>query len=150
MVRASTLYGVYNTNEDTALSTNSQLNMSPDGVIESRVGGSTVGVGSKVGDEAAKSAYGKITGTTNTAGIVGLMEKGTKDSSIDTAYNAGNITGTTNTGGIVGQMTNGTITNAYNGDNNTVLRKSIGTVPAAVSSFSKTLTINGNTGNIYL
>jgi hypothetical protein len=73
------------------------------------------------------------------------MEKGTKDSSIDTAYNAGNITGTTNTGGIVGQMTNGTITNSYNGDNNTVLRTDIGTVPAAVSGFSKTLTINGNT-----
>lgn len=66
-------------------------------------------------------------------------------SSIDTAYNAGNVTGAGNTGGIAGAVAGGKITNAYNGDNNTVIREQLGTVPEDVKKAEETITKDGKT-----
>jgi len=130
------LRGVYNSNEDTALSANSQYYVDASGNIVKQGGSKgTALAGKSITSADALSTYGQITGTTNTGGLVGLMENGTviTTSSIDIAYNAGNIKGTTNTGGLVGQLTGGTITNAYNGDNNTVIREAA-TIPDAVKA----------------
>ena len=137
-----TLKYVFNTNEDTPLSKNSMYYIDASGNIIKQGGtaGTTL-AGNALNSTAALSKYGQVTGGTNTGGMVGYMENysATKKSSIDTAYNAGNVTATgANTGGIVGQMTGGTITNAYNGDNNTVIKSDKTTtgeklVPAAVS-----------------
>jgi len=121
-----TLKYVFNTNEDTPLSANSMYYIDASGNIVKQGGtAKTTLAGNALNSAAALSKYGQVTGGTNTGGLVGYMENysDTKKSSIDTAYNAGNVTATgANTGGIVGQMTGGTITNAYNGDNNTVIK----------------------------
>jgi filamentous hemagglutinin family protein len=121
-----TLKYVFNTNEDTPLSKNSMYYIDASGNIVKQGGtADTTLAGNALNSTAALSKYGQVTGVTNTGGMVGFMENysATKKSSIDTAYNAGNVTATgANTGGLVGQMTGGTITNAYNGDNNTVIK----------------------------
>ena len=113
----SVLEHVYNTNEGKTL--NTQISGSIDYIKNSLN---------------TKSAYGQVTGKTNTGGIAGQMSGTSK---IDTAYNAGNITGTTNTGGITGLMVNGTIVNAYNADNNTVLSESLpATLPSSLTALN--------------
>jgi hypothetical protein len=166
------MYGVYNTNEDSALSGNSQYIIDPTGKIIGRnptfvmrkgnkydadghlTDYSTSLAGNGIYSDAALSVYGKITGTTNTGGLVGEMES---TSTIDTAYNAGNVTGTTDTGGLIGRL-NATqdatyttnIKNAYNGDNNTVIREDLGTIPSAVTSIKNQTFDPGNgTSNAY-
>jgi hypothetical protein len=155
------MYGVYNTNEDSPLSGNSQYIINPDGTIRGVNPAFTMRKGNKynsdghmedlsdayditgtkitgqgIYSDAALSGYGAITGKENTGGLVGEMES---TSTIDTAYNAGNITGGKDTGGLVGKLNTTqdatyttNIKNAYNGDNNTVIREDLGTIPDAV------------------
>jgi len=152
------MYGVYNTNEDSALSGNSQYIIDPTGNIIGRnptfvmrkgnqydadghlTGYSTSLAGNGIYSDAALSGYGAVTGDTNTGGLVGELEN---TSTIDTAYNAGNITGKTDTGGLVGKLNTTTdatyttnIKNAYNGDNNTVIREDLGTIPSKVKAIA--------------
>ena len=116
---------VYNTNEASTLSGNLAALNTGNAAIKAYYVGSQ-----------NQSKSGKITGTgQNTGGLVGLAENTT----IDKAYNAGNVTGTTNTGGLVGQMTgaSGKITNAYNADNNTVIRETFASgLPDAVKNIT--------------
>lgn len=116
---------VYNTNEASTLSGNlAALNTD------------RTAIKAYFADSQNKSKYGKVTGSgENTGGIIGLANNTT----IGKAYNAGNVTGTTNTGGLVGQMTgvSSNITNAYNADNNTVIReKFTGGLPDAVKNIT--------------
>ena len=116
---------VYNTNESSTLSGNlAALNADLSAIK------------AYYADSHNQSNSGKITGTgQNTGGLVGLAENTT----IDKAYNAGNVTGTANTGGLVGQMTGSSslITNAYNADNNTVIRETFASgLPDAVKNIT--------------
>lgn len=159
------LYGVFNTNEDRILSPRSQIFVKDDNTMIKRGDGTTTEAGQLITADGLKSTYGAVTGSTNTGGLVGYLEKAdgfsltvknknisststtdadgnvtvtAKDATItenvlDTVYNAGNVKGTTATGGLVGRMDGGTISNAYNGDNNTVLREEL-TIPDLITS----------------
>lgn len=116
---------VYNTNEASTLSGNlAALNTN------------SATIKAYYAESQNQSKFGKVTGTgQNTGGIIGLANNTT----IDNTYNAGNVTGTTNTGGLVGQITGASskITNAYNADNNTVIRETFtGGLPDAVKAIT--------------
>lgn len=68
------MYGVFNTNEDTPLSTKSQLIIDGDNKVIQRGDGTTGDKDKTITDASLKSSYGKVTGGTNTGGLVGYLE----------------------------------------------------------------------------
>lgn len=68
------MYGVFNTNEDTPLSTKSQLIIDGDNKVIQRGDDTTEDKGKTITDPSLKSSYGKVTGGTNTGGLVGYLE----------------------------------------------------------------------------
>lgn len=68
------MYGVFNTNEDTPLSTKSQLIIDGDNEVIQRGDGTTGDKDKTITDPLLKSSYGKVTGVTNTGGLVGYLE----------------------------------------------------------------------------
>ena len=68
------MYGVFNTNEDTPLSKTSQLIIDDDNKMISRGNGTTSEAGTSITAEGLQSNYGRVTGVTNTGGLVGYLE----------------------------------------------------------------------------
>ena len=68
------MYGVFNTNEDTPLSKKSQLLIDDSNKVIARGDGTTAEKGTVITDASLKSSYGKVTGGTNTGGLVGYLE----------------------------------------------------------------------------
>lgn len=76
------MYGVFNTNEDAPLSTKSQLIIGDDNKVIQRGDDKTDEKGNLISDAAGKtitdpalqSNYGRVTGVTNTGGLVGYLE----------------------------------------------------------------------------
>lgn len=68
------MYGVFNTNEDTPLSKKSQLLIDDSNKVIARGDGTTAEKGTAITDASLKSSYGKVTGVTNTGGLVGYLE----------------------------------------------------------------------------
>ena len=68
------MYGVFNTNEDAPLSKTSQLIIDDNKKVIQRGDGTTSKAGTSITDAALQSSYGRVTGTTNTGGLVGYLE----------------------------------------------------------------------------
>lgn len=68
------MYGVFNTNEDAPLSKTSQLIIDDDNKVIQRGDGKTDDKGKTITDTALQSNYGRVTGVTNTGGLVGYLE----------------------------------------------------------------------------
>lgn len=68
------MYGVFNTNEDAPLSKKSQLIIDDSNKVIARGDGTTAEKGTVITDASLKSSYGKVTGGTNTGGLVGYLE----------------------------------------------------------------------------
>lgn len=68
------MYGVFNTNEDAPLSKTSQLIIDDNNKVIQRGDGTTSEAGTGITDAALQSDYGRVTGVTNTGGLVGYLE----------------------------------------------------------------------------
>lgn len=68
------MYGVFNTNEDSPLSKKSQLLIDDSNQVIQRGDGTTSEKGTAITAASLKSSYGKVTGGTNTGGLVGYLE----------------------------------------------------------------------------
>lgn len=68
------MYGVFNTNEDTPLSKKSQFIIDGDNKVIQHGDGTTGDKDKTITDASLKSSYGKVTGGTNTGGLVGYLE----------------------------------------------------------------------------
>ena len=68
------MYGVFNTNEDSPLSMKSQLLIDDSNQVIQRGDGTTSEKGTAITAASLKSSYGKVTGGTNTGGLVGYLE----------------------------------------------------------------------------
>lgn len=68
------MYGAFNTNEDAPLSKTSQLIIDDDNKVIQRGDGKTDDKGKTITDTALQSNYGRVTGVTNTGGLVGYLE----------------------------------------------------------------------------
>ena len=68
------MYGVFNTNEDAPLSKTSQLIIDDDNKVIQHGDGKTDDKGKTITDTALQSNYGRVTGVTNTGGLVGYLE----------------------------------------------------------------------------
>lgn len=68
------MYGVFNTNEDELLSKKSQLIIDDNNKVIQRGDGTTSEAGTSITDAALQSSFGKVTGVTNTGGLVGYLE----------------------------------------------------------------------------
>lgn len=68
------MYGVFNTNEDTPLSKKSQFIIDGDNKVIQRGDDTTGDKDKTITDPLLKSSYGKVTGVTNTGGLVGYLE----------------------------------------------------------------------------
>lgn len=68
------MYGVFNTNEDAPLSKTSQLIIDDNNKVIQRGDGKTNDKDKTITDTALQSNYGRVTGVTNTGGLVGYLE----------------------------------------------------------------------------
>lgn len=68
------MYGVFNTNEDAPLSKTSQMIIDDDNKVIQRGDGKTDDKGKTITNTALQSNYGRVTGVTNTGGLVGYLE----------------------------------------------------------------------------
>lgn len=68
------MYGVFNTNEDELLSKKRQLIIDDNNKVIQRGDGTTSEAGTSITDAALQSSFGKVTGVTNTGGLVGYLE----------------------------------------------------------------------------
>ncbi len=68
------MYGAFNTNEDSLLSKHSQLIIDDSNKITERGDGTTTDKDKLITDTSLQSSYGKVTGVTNTGGLVGFLE----------------------------------------------------------------------------
>ena len=68
------MYGVFNTNEDAPLSAKSQLIIDDNNKVIQRGDGKTDDKEKNITDETLRSGFGKVTGVTNTGGLVGYLE----------------------------------------------------------------------------
>ena len=68
------MYGVFNTNEDALLSAKSQLIIDDNNKVIQRGDGKTDDKEKNITDETLRSGFGKVTGVTNTGGLVGYLE----------------------------------------------------------------------------
>ena len=153
------MYGVFNTNEDTPLSKKSQLLIGDDNKVIRR-GDDTKkdekgnlisdAAGKTITEESLQSNYGKVTGVTNTGGLVGYLEDAPDFKKTVTNINISSTTKTDADGTTTKEavkdapITNNVIDTSYNAGNNTVLRQDV-TLPTAITSFSKT----GSDGKTY-
>ena len=153
------MYGVFNTNEDTPLSKKSQLLIGDDNKVIRR-GDDTKkdekgnlisdAAGKTITEESLQSNYGKVTGVTNTGGLVGYLEDAPDFKKTVTNINISSTTKTDADGTTTKEavkdapITNNVIDTSYNADNNTVLRQDV-TLPTAITSFSK----SGSDGKTY-
>lgn len=116
------MYGVFNTNEDTPLSTKSQLIIDGDNKVIQRGDGTTGDKDKTITDPLLKSSYGKVTGVTNTGGLVGYLEdapdysKTVKNINISSKTET-NTDGTTTKEAVETTIHNNVIDTSYNAGN---------------------------------
>lgn len=116
------MYGVFNTNEDTPLSTKSQLIIDGDNKVIQRGDGTTGDKDKTITDASLKSSYGKVTGVTNTGGLVGYLEDAPDYSRTVTNINISsktetNTDGTTTKEAVETTIHNNVIDTSYNAGN---------------------------------
>lgn len=116
------MYGVFNTNEDTPLSKKSQLIIGDDNKVIQRGDGTASEAGKSITDAALQSGYGKVTGVTNTGGLVGYLEDAPTFSKTVTNINISSTTetktdGTTDKKAAAATITNNVIDTSYNAGN---------------------------------
>lgn len=117
------MYGVFNTNEDTPLSKKSQLIIDDSNQVIQRGDDTTEDKGKTITDPLLKSDYGKVTGVTNTGGLVGYLEDAPDDYS-KTVKNINissetktNADGTTTKDAVETTIHNNVIDTSYNAGN---------------------------------
>lgn len=117
------MYGVFNTNEDAPLSKKSQLIIDDSNKVIARGDGTTEDKGKTITDPLLKSDYGKVTGVTNTGGLVGYLEDAPDYSKTVTNINISfttktNADGTTTKEAVKdAPITNNVIDTSYNAGN---------------------------------
>lgn len=125
------MYGVFNTNEDAPLSTKSQLIIGDDNKVIQRGDDKTDEKGNLISDAAGKtitdpalqSNYGRVTGVTNTGGLVGYLEDAPDFSKKVTNINISSTTKTETDGTTTKEavkdapITNNVIDTSYNAGN---------------------------------
>lgn len=117
------MYGVFNTNEDTPLSKKSQFIIDGDNKVIQR-GDGTIGDKDKtITDPLLKSSYGKVTGVTNTGGLVGYLDDAPDFKKTVTNINISSTTATNADGKTTKEavkdapITNNVIDTSYNAGN---------------------------------
>lgn len=117
------MYGVFNTNEDTPLSTKSQLIIDGDNKVIQRGDGTTGDKDKTITDPLLKSSYGKVTGVTNTGGLVGWLDDAPDFKKTVTNINISSTTATNADGKTTKEavkdapITNNVIDTSYNAGN---------------------------------
>lgn len=124
------MYGVFNTNEDAPLSKKSQLIIGDDNKVIQRGDDKTDEKGNLISDAAGKtitdpalqSNYGRVTGVTNTGGLVGYLEDAPDFSKTVTNSNVIKVNPITTTDSkgnsvTVGALKNNVIDTSYNAGN---------------------------------
>lgn len=117
------MYGVFNTNEDTPLSTKSQLIIDGDNKVIQRGDGTTGDKDKTITDASLKSSYGKVTGVTNTGGLVGWLDDAPDFKKTVTNINISSTTATNADGKTTKEavkdapITNNVIDTSYNAGN---------------------------------
>ena len=117
------MYGVFNTNEDTPLSTKSQLIIDGDNKVIQRGDGTTGDKDKTITDASLKSSYGKVTGVTNTGGLVGYLDDAPDFKKTVTNINISSTTATNADGKTTKEavkdapITNNVIDTSYNAGN---------------------------------
>lgn len=117
------MYGVFNTNEDTPLSTKSQLIIDGDNKVIQRGDGTTGDKDKTITDPLLKSSYGKVTGVTNTGGLVGYLNDAPDFKKTVTNINISSTTATNADGKTTKEavkdapITNNVIDTSYNAGN---------------------------------
>lgn len=117
------MYGVFNTNEDTPLSTKSQLIIDGDNKVIQRGDGTTGDKDKTITDPLLKSSYGKVTGVTNTGGLVGYLDDAPGFKKTVTNINISSTTATNADGKTTKEavkdapITNNVIDTSYNAGN---------------------------------
>lgn len=117
------MYGVFNTNEDTPLSKKSQLLIDDSNQVIQRGDGTTSEKRTAITDASLKSSYGKVTGSTNTGGLVGYLEDAPDFKKTVTNINISSTTATNADGKTTKEavkdapITNNVIDTSYNAGN---------------------------------
>ena len=117
------MYGVFNTNEDELLSKKSQLIIDDNNKVIQRGDGTTSEAGTSITDAALQSSFGKVTGVTNTGGLVGYLEDAPDFSQKVTNINVSSTTKTDADGTTTKEavkdapITNNVIDTSYNAGN---------------------------------
>ena len=117
------MYGVFNTNEDAPLSKTSQLIIDDDNKVIQRGDGKTDDKGKTITDTALQSNYGRVTGVTNTGGLVGYLEDAPDFKKTVTNINVNSTTKTETDGTTTKEavkdapITNNVIDTSYNAGN---------------------------------
>ncbi|CAJ0592263.1 unnamed protein product [Cylicocyclus nassatus] len=111
----------FNSNESAAGASNNYGTTSSTG--NSIITGNAESIKEQIKDT---STYGQVKGHNYVGGLIGGSTADSKDNKINNAYNAANVIATGDyVGGIAGYFSGAgsSITNAYNGDNNTIIRE---------------------------
>lgn len=117
------MYGVFNTNEDTPLSKKSQLLIDDSNQVIQRGDGTTAEKGTAITAASLKSSYGKVTGVTNTGGLVGYLDDAPDFKKTVTNINISSTTATNADGKTTKEavkdapITNNVIDTSYNAGN---------------------------------
>ena len=117
------MYGVFNTNEDTPLSKKSQFIIDGDNKVIQRGDDTTGDKDKTITDPLLKSSYGKVTGSTNTGGLVGYLEDAPDFKKTVTNINISSTTATNADGKTTKEavknapITNNVIDTSYNAGN---------------------------------
>lgn len=117
------MYGVFNTNEDAPLSKTSQLIIDDNNKVIQRGDGKTDDKDKTITDTALQSNYGRVTGGTNTGGLVGYLEDAPDFSKKVTNINISSTTKTETDGTTTKEadkdapITNNVIDTSYNAGN---------------------------------
>lgn len=117
------MYGVFNTNEDAPLSKTSQLIIDDNNKVIQRGDGKTDDKDKTITDTALQSNYGRVTGGTNTGGLVGYLEDAPRFSKKVTNINISSTTKTETDGTTTKEadkdapITNNVIDTSYNAGN---------------------------------
>lgn len=117
------MYGVFNTNEDTPLSKKSQFIIDGDNKVIQRGDDTTGDKDKTITDPLLKSSYGKVTGVTNTGGLVGYLDDAPDFKKTVTNINISSTTATNADGKTTKEavkdapITNNVIDTSYNAGN---------------------------------
>lgn len=117
------MYGVFNTNEDTPLSKKSQFIIDGDNKVIQRGDDTTGDKDKTITDASLKSSYGKVTGVTNTGGLVGRLDDAPDFKKTVTNINISSTTATNADGKTTKEavkdapITNNVIDTSYNAGN---------------------------------